>query len=311
MNAAEFRTDFDTADTPGIRVFDRKRGCFITEKVLGDRWMRLAYSPVYRPLTQWLFFRTGWASRLLGRYCDSTLSRRKIRPTIEKLDIDVSEFADPVESFRTFNEFFVRRLRPDARPFDPDPGVLVSPADARTLVFPELAGGQALPVKGARITVAQLLGPRGAEFAPRFAGGTAVVARLCPADYHRYHYPAAGRTVRQWRISGRYDSVNPLVLALGIPVFRENLREVTVLEFERFGLSAMLEVGAFGVAGIVQTHTDDEFRKMQEKGYFRFGGSTIILLFRSGVLRLDPDLIERSAENIETLLRAGESIAHP
>ncbi len=292
----------------GIRVFDRKRGRFVTETVLGARWMRLAYNPAVRPITRFLLFQTGWASRLLGWYCDTPWSRRNIGPAIRDLGIDPSEFAEPVESFRSFNDFFTRRLRPGVRPFDSSPEVLVAPADARTLVFPALSEDAALPVKGAAVTAGDLLGPLAAESAARFAGGSAVVARLCPADYHRFHFPASGRTLRRQRVPGRYESVNPWILALGIPVFRVNVRDVSLLDLQRFGRAAMIEVGAFGVGGIVQTHRNGEFEKMAEKGFFRFGGSTVILLFQPGVLRFDPDLVERSAQSIETLVRAGERL---
>ncbi|NOY82665.1 MAG: phosphatidylserine decarboxylase [Kiritimatiellaeota bacterium] len=290
----------------GIRVFDRRAGRMVREVVLGDRWLRAAYAPPWRSLCRVLFFRRAWASRLLGRYCDSRLSRWKIPRVMVQLGIDPSEFLEPVESFRTFNEFFTRRLRSDARPFDPAPDVFCSPADSRVRVFPRWAGDERLEVKARAYTNEELLGKPGA--AAPFAGGPVVVARLCPADYHRFHYPADGRTIEEWDVPGGFDSVNPLALTLRPQVLAENRRRVSLLDLVNFGRTAFVEVGAFGVGAIVRTHTEREFRKMDEKGYFKFGGSTIVLLFEPGRFEPDPDLTARTREGIETRVRAGERL---
>ena len=292
-----------------ILVRDRATGALVPEQVLGDRWLRLAYRPPLRPVCRLLLFRSLWASRLLGWYCDTRWSRRKIRPTIQALGIDESEFRDPAGSFRSFNGFFARRLREGSRPFDPTPGVLCSPADCRMLVFPRLRGDECVPVKGKAFTVRDLLSDPQEE-SGCFRNGSVVVARLCPADYHRFHYPADGRHVRAWAVSGRADSVHPVALGLGLPVLTENVRCVALLELGPFGASAFVEVGAFGVARVVQTHQGEAFRKMDEKGYFAFGGSTVVLAFAPGRIDLDEDLIHSTRAGHETLVRAGETIGH-
>ncbi len=290
------------------RVYDRRTGSLVEERVLGDALMRLAYLGPGRALFSLLFFRTAWFSRLLGRYADCRCSRRRIAGTVRDLGIDMSECRDPLESFRTFNEFFYRRLKDGARPFDPDPAVLCSPADCRISVFPRLAGDTCVPVKGKEYTLSALFGPAKAERATAFSGGSLAVCRLCPADYHRFHYPGAGTTVERWEVDGRLHSVHPLVLGLGIPVFVENRRVVSLLRLVNLGPTAFVEVGAFGVGGMVQTHVETSFRKMAEKGYFRFGGSTIILVFEEDAVRFDEDLREQSAAGLETLVKAGERI---
>ena len=292
-----------------IWVFDRRRQAMVREIVLGDRFLKLAYLSPLRGACQWLLFRMSLLTRLLGCFFDSRLSRCRIRPTIEALQIDMGDFEGSPETYRSFNEFFYRRLKPGARPFDAAPGRLVSPADARLTVFPNLEHGLCVPIKGRSFTVAELLRISPAE-AARFTGGILMVFRLCPIDYHRYHFPAAGRVLRRWRIDGRLDSVNPVSLQLGLPVFQENTREVALLELEGFGQAAYVEVGAFGVAGMVTTHADECFGKMDEKGYFKFGGSTVVLVFEPGRLAVDEDLLARSREGVETLVRAGEGIGH-
>ncbi|MBN2452255.1 MAG: phosphatidylserine decarboxylase [Lentisphaeria bacterium] len=280
----------------------------VSEPVLGDRLLRWAYGGPQRRVLGWVLFRHLLVTRLLGWYADRRCSRGRIAGVIAGLGIDVTEFRDPPGSYRTFNEFFCRHLVAGVRPFDASPEVLCSPADARLLVYPELAGDACIPVKGSRFTVSRLLGPGHESAAAGFAGGSIGIWRLCPADYHRFHYPAAGREVERWQVPGAVHSVNPLVLRLGIDVFAGNLRHVTMLELERFGACACVEVGAFGVAGIVRTHAAGPFSRMAEKGYFRFGGSTLILAFPPGRVTFCADLCRRSAEGVETLVRCGETV---
>ena len=298
-------TDADSRRSD-IWVFDRRAGCMVREVVLGDRWLRAAYTPVLRPLCRWSLFRRPWASRLVGRFCDSRLSRRKIPRVIAQLGLDTDEFQDPVTSYRTFNEFFTRRLRPEVRPFDSTPAVFCSPADARLSAFAEWPDGNSVDVKSASYTIEELLGR--SDAADAFSGGALLIARLCPADYHRFHYPATGSTRDAWEIPGGFESVNPTALATNPRVFVENRRIVNLLDLEMFGLTAFIEVGAFGVGSIVQTHSDGRFRKMDEKGFFKFGGSTIVLLFQAGRFVPDPDLIDRTRQGIETWVRAGERL---
>ncbi len=295
-------------DPSGPQVFDRRRGTCFRETVLGDGLLRLAYSAPLRGVSQWVLFRHGLWSRLLGWYADCSGSRGRIRRTIAQLGLDESEFRDPVSSFASFNEFFFRHLRAGARPFDPAPNRLSSPADCRLLVFPRLAGATCVPVKGREFTVAGLLGPGHEAEADAFVGGALMICRLCPADYHRYHYPAAGREAGDWAVPGALNSVNPLALELGLGVFAENRRQVTLLDLEAYGRCAFVEVGAFGVAGIVQTHARGPFAKMAEKGYFKFGGSTLVLVFRAGAVSFDDDLCRHSAAGTEVLIRCGETI---
>jgi phosphatidylserine decarboxylase len=293
----------------GPTVYDRRAKTTFEEVVLGDRLMRWAYEGPMSGLLRRILFQTGFLSRVLGVYADSFLSRGRIRPTIEGLGIDESEFAAPTRSFRTFNEFFCRHLRDNARPFDPAPDAFCSPADCRLLVIDPLRGKTCVPVKGAAFSLPELFGPGHEKDAAEFAGGSLAVFRLCPADYHRYHFPADGHVSGRWHISGRLDSVNPLALALNIPVFTHNKRIVTLLDLDRFGPAAFIEVGAFGVGAIEETHSGTAFAKGDEKGVFKFGGSTIIVILRGNVVRYDSDILTQSRNGVETRVLAGERIA--
>lgn len=304
-----------TAATPSsdkrqnLLVHDRHSGVMVQERVLGNRLLRLAYASPLKPLLAWPLFKTALCSRLLGWYANTARSRRKIASTVEQLGIDLDECVIPPHGFASFNDFFSRRLKPGQRPFAAGETLLCSPADCRLTVWQKLKGDACIPVKGAHFAVAELLGTQGADLAESFSYGSLCVCRLCPADYHRYHYPADGKEVCHWRLGNRWHSVNPLALARNIRAFTTNVREVTIFDLDAFGHAAFIEVGAFGVAAITQTHTAPTFRKGDEKGFFSFGGSTIIMIFQPGSIQFDRDLVELSSQGIETLVKAGDPIA--
>lgn len=299
------------ASTAPILVIDRRTGVPFAEKVLGGCLVRWAYgSPAWRPLHPLLFGRA-WLSRLLGWYANRSFSRWRVPPVVRDLEIDLTDFVVPPGGYRSFNAFFIRSLLPGARTCAPAPDAVVAPADCRLFVYPALARDSCVPVKGIPFTVAELLGPRGAsaaDAAGAFSGGVLMVARLCPADYHRFHFPCDGEIVTRWHVAGRYDSVNPFPLAQGIRAFAQNRREVTLLRNPRLGLVAYVEVGAFGVGSICQTHSGAAFRRMDEKGFFAFGGSTVVLVFEAGRLQPDADLVAHSASGLETRVQVGERV---
>ncbi len=299
-----------TQISPNIHLIDRRTGSTVYETVLGDRLLRLACLPPVRGIARGLLFNSGLPTRLLGWYADSRWSRGKIAATIRDLAIDMADYETPAGGYASFNDFFTRRLKPGRRPFDPDPAVLVSPADCRLLVYERLSQATCFPVKGVSFTLEELLGsgPNAAAEAARLANGVLLVCRLCPADYHRFHYPAAGRTAATWTVPGAYESVNPFALAAGARPFSGNARRVSILDTAATGRTAFIEVGAFGVGRIVQTHPTEKFAKMDEKGFFAFGGSTLVLVFPQGTFQPDTDLCRNSAQGLETLIRAGEPL---
>jgi len=289
-------------------VYDRARSCDLPEKVLGDALLRFAYQSSCGKVLHFGLFAFSLCSRLLGVYANSSLSRRRIPGTIEELGIDLSEVEIPEGGFANFNDFFTRKLKPGARSLPEQAGLLLSPADCRMLVYPELSGGTCIPVKGASFTVAELLGTKDKALADNFDGGAICVCRLCPADYHRFHFPADGEMLKTWRQKGKYHSVHPIALRQKLRVFSENLRQISLLQLDDFGLASFIEVGAFAVASIQQTFKGDNFKRGQEKGLFAFGGSTIIMIFQAGKVKFSDDLVEKSRENIECLVKMGEEI---
>ena len=288
--------------------FDRAHGEFRRETVLGDKWLRLAYCSPIRGLLQWSMFESAAFSRLMGWYLNTPHSARKINPTIQELKIPMGEAVVPAGGFRCFNDFFARKLKPTARPLPEDLGRLASPADCRLTVYPEMQADVVIPVKGVPFSVQELLGPEGARFVNGLATGSLMVCRLCPADYHRYHFPDDGVTIKYWKLRGKYHSVNPIALEKGFKVFAENLRTVRMMKLAHAkDPCAMICVGAFGVASI-NDHQRAEFQRGDEAGFFTFGGSTVIMVFPPDTIRFDEDLVENSAKGVETLVKANSAI---
>ncbi len=287
-----------------IRFRDRETGEVRTEVVMAEKALRFLHvHPKGRKLTD-LVLRHLTPNLLYGLYQRSARSKRAIPSFIASLGIDASEAERPAGDYRSLDDFFTRRLKPGARPLDADPAHFVSPADGRVLVYPRIENGR-MSVKGSRVTLRELLGD--AERAKVYDGGSAVVVRLAPPDYHRFHFPESGEAREAEKIGWHLYSVNPIALQAGAPSFK-NKRQVTVLETKAFGALLLLEIGALGVGRIVQTFRAGPVQRGAEKGYFRFGGSTVMIVAPPGRLVLDEDLVDASRTELETFVKMGTRI---
>ncbi len=289
-----------------IIFLDRVTKKKMQEKVYGQAFLRLVYGDYFHFLASWIS-RNPWISRLYGYLQKTSSSRRKIVPFLKKFEVDPSEFLDSVNSFRSFNDFFIRKLKSDARPIAPGRDVAILPADARYLVYPNIEKADGFVVKGKKFSLEDFLGDR--DLAERYAHGSMVIARLCPSDYHRFHFPCNCLPSAATSIQGHLYSVNPMALCKNIGIFSENKRMITVLRTNQFGDVLFIEVGATCVGSIHQTYTPLEpYAKGDEKGYFSFGGSSLVLLFEPGKIQFDQDLIDASQEKMETRGLMGQTM---
>lgn len=290
--------------THPVIYLNRLNGQEETEEIFGEGALRWVYETKLGRLSLAALVRRAWFSRLYGWSADRASSAAKIRPFIDRYRLDVSEFADPVDSYRTFNEFFHRRLKAGARPVTPGESVAVLPADGRHIGFQDASETPFVYAKGQRFDLASLLGD--AALAERYRRGTIVCSRLCPVDYHRFHFPAAGTPAAPEPINGFLYSVNPIALRRNLSYLWENKRHLTRLRTERFGEVLLIPVGATNVGGIVETYAPGTpVAKADEFGYFRFGGSFIITLFEPGKIRLADDLVAATRSGRELYARVG------
>jgi phosphatidylserine decarboxylase len=245
----------------------------------------------------------------LGVRNDKPESVARIPKFIKDYSIDTTSIRDPLSSFTTLNEFFYRHLKPELRPiYEPtNPLAAVQPADCRLITFDSVDEATRLWIKGKNFSFPSLLEDR--SLAQNYIGGSFMICRLAPTDYHRFHSPVDG-TVGAIRTIG-YDlySVKPMIVNGPLDVLTENLRSCMTIQSEEFGAVMYIAVGATQVGSIRWTvKTGDRVKKGQELGYFAYGGSTLVVLFERNKILFDADLRHRSKTASETLVKFGQSL---
>lgn len=266
-----------------------------------DRFLEWMYGTRPGRLLVKLMIRPG-VSRAAGWLLDRRVSALAVRPFIRKNHICMDDFEQ--RRFRSFNDFFTRRVLPGKRPVDDAPTHLIAPCDSKLTVY-DIRPDSRFRVKGTEYTLEGLLQSK--ELAETFLGGTLLLFRLTVGDYHRYTYIDSGFVTGSTRIPGVFHTVNPAA-ASRCPIYRENTREYSLLESLRFGTVLQMEVGAAMVGRIVNAPGSRNVRRGEEKGRFEFGGSTVIVLLQKGRAILDADLLRNTAQDAETVVRLGERI---
>jgi phosphatidylserine decarboxylase len=292
-----------------IVYIDRQTGQKQIEKVYKARALKFFYGDSFwgRFVRPWLvpfLTKTPFFSVLYGYLQKRPASARQIQPFIETFAIDATEFLDPVSSFRSFNDFFIRRLKPEARPIAADADAII-PADGRYYFYPNIAHSEGFIVKGKKFNLEELLG--NASLAQTYREGCMVLARLCPTDYHRFHFPCDCVPGPTHLINGWLASVNPIAVKKNVNILAQNKRTLCELQTVAFGRVLYLEVGATNVGSIRETYTPGQWQaKGAEKGYFEFGGSALILLFPKDSLAFEPDLLAATAQGLEIRCLMGQ-----
>lgn len=290
-----------------IRYYDRYQKTLREEQIFGEKWLRFAYENPVGPFFVWLLARRALFSKFYGWKMNKAESALRVLPFISRYGLDVDEFAKRAFDYKSFNDFFYRALKPAARPIAAGDETAVLPADGRHLAFPAADTADGFYIKGATFTLAELLGD--AELAREFAGGAMVISRLCPVDYHRFHFPVAGTPDDARRIDGWLYSVSPVALRKNIRYLVANKREVTRIRTTAFGTVAMIEIGATNVGSIKQSFVPGRsVAKGEEKGLFAFGGSCVVTVFQRGRIRFDDDLVAHSRDHIETYAKMGDRL---
>ena len=241
-------------------------------------------------------------SKICGAYLDSRLSASLIKGFAEKNKINLADYV--MDGVDTFNKFFCRHIKEGKRPFDMEPSHMPSPCDGLLSVWP-ISDDTVLPVKQSHYTLISLL--RNQELAAEYKDGICLVFRLCVDNYHRYNYPVSGKKSSNVFIKGILHTVRPIALET-FPVFTENCREYTVIDSPEFGKIVQMEVGAMLVGKIVNHDGEAEVRRGNEKGYFVYGGSTIIMLIKKDRLKVRGDLLHNAQAGIESPVKMGEKI---
>lgn len=284
-----------------MQVWDRAAKTVVEMPTVGEGAMRFCYeTAVGRFLTKTVLCRKP-VSALYGAVQRSVLTKRKARKFMQQYGIGTADCEK--QEFSSFNDFFTRKRLP--QPDTTEPNELPAVADSKLTALP-ISRDAVFTVKGVAYTLPELL--ENEALAARFYGGWCLIFRLSPDDYHRYAYPDSGTQEKTVHIPGVLHSVNPIAGSMG--VYRRNSRCYTLLHTAHFGDVVQMEVGALLVGKILNhaENADARFEKLQEKGYFAYGGSTVILLLEPERVALDADLLHYSELGTESRVRTGERI---
>lgn len=292
-----------------IQVYNRNTKSYETELVAGEKYINWTYeSPMGKGITE-LIAKKKVFSKLYGKYCDTKLSARKISSFVDEFKIDMNQSKKGIKDFTSFNDFFTRELISNARPISNDPDILISPGDGRLSAFENIDLDNIVQIKGLTYSLRELI--KDDSIASKYKNGVCLILRLCPTDYHRFHFVDSGKIGSNHKITGSYYSVNPVALKNIPKLFCENKREWSILESDNFGDILTIEVGATCVGSIIQTYNPgSKVARGDEKGYFKFGGSTTILFFEKDKVKIDEEIITQTNLGFECIVKLGENIGH-
>lgn len=290
-----------------IKYYNRKQNKYEVEKVAGEKYLNWSYaSPSGKGLVE-LLLKKKLFSKLYGYYCDTKISSKKINGFIKDLDIDMSIYPKTYDHYSSFNDFFIRSLTPGARIIDRNNNILISPCDGKISAYENINLDEIVQIKGFTYSLKELLEDN--EIYNLYVGGTCLIFRLCPTDYHRFHFIDDGVCSNTTKIKGHYYSVNPIALKCIKKLFCQNKREWSIFHSDNFDDVIYVEVGATCVGSIIQSYNPNvHITKGDEKGYFKFGGSTVILFFKKDILKIHEDLLTQTQLGFETSVLMGEKI---
>ena len=240
-------------------------------------------------------------SNLIGIYMNSRLSKHKINKFVDKNNINTFEYE--AKNYKSYNDFFTRKVIPYKRPINARKDIFISPCDSKLLVY-KITEDLTLKIKDSYYSIDSLVDEK---IMDEYKNGYALVFRLSTDNYHRYCYIDSGSKSDNYYIKGVFHTVQPISLK-NYNFYKTNSREWTILNTKNFGKVVDIDIGALGVGRIKNNHREYRFKKGEEKGYFEFGGSTIVLLVKKNIINIDKDIMENSLENVETIVKYGEGI---
>jgi len=236
-----------------------------------------------------------------GWFLKRRISKKRIPKFIKEGNINVDDYI--VNDIKSYNDFFIRKIKEGRRIIDEEPTHLIAPCDSKLSAY-QIEENSVFKIKDSYYRVEDLL--KNKELADEFVGGNLLVFRLTVDDYHRYSYPASGKKGKNTHIKGVFHTVNPIALEK-YNFYKTNSREYTILNTNEFGKMIMVEVGAIMVGKIRNHHQEYEFKRGEEKGYFEFGGSTIVLITKNNI-KIDKDIISNTNNGDESIVKLGEKV---
>lgn len=282
-----------------MKIYDRKGQEVIVDQSQNN-FLKLLYSHVLGRCVLKLLT-LPFITYIGGVYMNSSFSKRKIPSFIKKNHICMDDYVE--EDYKSYNDFFTRKIKQGKRTIVYDKDLLIAPADSK-LTYYHIDENIHLKIKDTLYSLEDLL--QNKDLARKYIGGECLIFRLTVDDYHRYCFIDDGTKEKDCYIPGIFHTVNPIANDY-YPIYKQNSRSYSLLHTHNFGDVIMMEVGAMMVGKIVN-HPLKSFSRGDEKGYFEFGGSTIVLLFEKDRVDVDEDIIKNSRVHDETRVLMGEKI---
>jgi phosphatidylserine decarboxylase len=291
-----------------LKIYDRSSKKYFYEDVYGENLLTF----LYKKNAVSIFFlnlisKFSIFSSLYGFFNKLKISKYKIIPFIKRFNINTEEFEKKIKNFKSFNDFFIRKLNKDARKVNLDSNVLTLPCDGKFLAFERLNEINNFYIKGKRFDLFSFLKDK--NLADKYKDGSMLLCRLSPYDNHRFHFPIDCTPNESKLINGFLFSVNPIALMQNLSILSENKRSLTILKTKDFKDILYIEIAATNVGSIKQSYfPNKDYKKAEEKGYFELG-SSLVLLFEKDCIKFDLDLIQNTKNNIETKAFLGDGFA--
>ncbi len=292
-------------DKHTVEVFDFEKKQLLKERIPAEDLLRFMYhNETFSALTlRYALSKNSFISSIVGYWMSLSLTKNSIDPFIKKHGIKKEDFEKT--SFKSFNDFFTRKLTKHSRPISEDSVII--PCDGRHLFYQDLSQASSFYVKGQCLSIAKLI--KDDNLASLYSKGSMIISRLAPADYHRFHFPADAILSSVTHIDGALYSVNPLALRKMIKNLTENKRMIVHMISKIHGNILQVIIGATNVGSINLTaEVGKEYKKGDELGFFSFGGSMIITLFQAKSVQIDKQFIHHTQNLTEILLKMGTSL---
>jgi len=286
-----------------IKYIHRKTGKIKIENPPGESYLKFLYHNPFGQIPLNLLIKRKILSTVYGKLMNLSKSQEKIKPFIEQFNINMNDSLKSINEFVSFNDFFYRKLKPNAREIHDG---LVSPADGKIIAFENINGVNEFFIKGNKFTLVDFLQDK--QLAEKYKNSSLFIIRLAPNDYHRFHFPYSGNISNSHRINGKYFSVSPYALRKSFSkVFCENKRDYSILTTNSKGNILISPVGATMVGTIIETYQPNStVKKGDEMGYFAFGGSSVLILIDKDKVKIDADILENTKKGLETSIVMGE-----
>lgn len=281
-----------------MKIWDRSTGEYSVES--SPKKLNFLYN---RKLGRFFlrFFISHRCAKMNAKYSKSRFSRRRMKKFIKKYQIDMDMFED--KKYKSFNDVFTRKLKTHLFNIEYDEDKFISPADSKLRIY-SIKDDLMVNIKGSDYTLDEMV-DHNVDLA-EFKNGLCLVFRLSVNDYHRYCYVDSGSLIKSYAVKGKLHTVQSI--SQDYEIYKENSRIISVLSTDNFSKIIQIEVGAMAVGRIIN-HVVADFKKGDEKGYFELNGSTIVILVKENILKIDEDILSHNDKGIETKIHYGESIA--